>query len=90
MITLLLSVAVALLVIIAGTLTRILSALHGPEKSIPSGPEHFEQFDPKKESREHFMGKTANLILEERRRDEIWDPKKESYDEFMSRGQRIK
>ena len=36
------------------------------------------------------MGKTANLILEERRRDEIWDPKKESYDEFMSRGQRIK
>jgi hypothetical protein len=47
--------------------------------------EHVEKFDPKKESWEHFMGKSALLILEERRRGETWNPEKESIEEFMRR-----
>jgi hypothetical protein len=83
----LLSAILALLIVIASTLEKILKDLRGQGKRIPSGTEHFEQFDPKKESREHFMGRTANSILEEKQRQEIWNPEKESREEFMRRGQ---
>jgi hypothetical protein len=78
-ITLLLSAVVALLLVIAFTLRAILGVLLGNHK------EHFDKFDLSKESWDHFKGKSALLILEEKRRGETWNPEKESREEFMGR-----
>lgn len=78
----LLLTAVVVLVIIAVLLSKILGALRQEDK------QHHERFDPRRESWEHFQGKSAVLVLEEERRGEVWDPKRETAQQFLARGRK--
>lgn len=78
----LLFMVVVVLLVIAVLLSKILGALRQEDK------QHYEGFDPRKESWEHFQGKSAVLILEEERRGEIWNPKQETAQQFLARGQK--